>query len=48
MMEKEISCETKRPVLIAWSEIVFMSRAPCASSICVLTLIVTLFVYCVL
>lgn len=48
MMEKEISCETKCPVLITWSEIVFMSRAPCASSIFVLTLIVTLFVYCVL
>lgn len=48
-MEKETYCETKRPVLITWSEIVFMSRAPpCASSIFVLTLIVTLFVYCVL
>lgn len=46
--KNEISCEMKRPVLITWSEIVFMSRAPCASSIFVLTLIVTLFVYCVL
>lgn len=46
--KNEISCEMERPVLITWSEIVFMSRAPCASSIFVLTLIVTLFVYCVL
>lgn len=48
MMEKETYCETQHPVLITWSEIVFMSRAPCASSIFVLTLIVTLFVSCVL
>lgn len=48
MMGKETYCETNHPVLITWSAIVFMSRAPCASSIFVLTLMVTLFVYCVL